>query len=122
MASRDLYSRIALMVLYMYFCCLSSIQAHDQDCDEFNVQPQDVVASAGGMAMMKCEYTGLAVEWDKEGYSIIYPCMMSPVTVMSWRMVPYISTMCQDRMRESTPVWPKWGLQQHGEFSFSLDS
>ena len=67
MASRDVYSRIALIV----FCCPSSIQAHDQDCDEFTVQPQDVVALAGQMAMMKCEYTGLAVEWDKEGYSII---------------------------------------------------
>ena len=37
----------------------------------FTIRPQDVVAMAGQMAMMRCEYTGVDVEWDREGTSII---------------------------------------------------
>ena len=37
----------------------------------FTIQPQDVVALAGQMAMMRCQYTGVDIEWDRDGTSII---------------------------------------------------
>ena len=72
----DLFLRVALIVLYMHFCCLSSAEPFE-NCDAFTVQPQDVVAMAGQVAMMRCNYTGRYVEWDKDGTSILHmqePC------------------------------------------------
>ena len=52
----------------MYLCLLS---VQGEDCDEFTIQPQDVVAMAGQVAMMRCQYSGVDVEWDKDGTAIL---------------------------------------------------
>ena len=66
----DLFLRVALIVLYMHFCCLSSAEAIEH-CDAFTVQPQDVAAMAGQVAVMRCNYTGVHVEWDRDGTFIL---------------------------------------------------